>query len=233
MKYDSMEQLNGVVHCLEKGETVMLYNTYALEWNQVKDRVIGRLINLKRNKESVKNRLVKPIQNTELGIIYDILILEESGETMLLTVTHTALKKLNVSAETVDEAARINTPSLCPIRMQPLESILLNMGIGTESLEDEYTMWVITNENLLHGSIAVTYPGVEERLKRKLGEFYLLPSSTHEMLAVKRNLATPKELSEMICSINCTEVEEKDILDSIPYVLEHGILKPAFGWNAV
>jgi len=69
-------------------------------------------------------------------------------------------------------------------------------------------MYVISNEQQLQGAAAVFYPGMMEAAARELkGDFFLLPSSVHEMLLVPDDgNMTAAELSTMVSTVNRQEV---------------------------
>ena len=49
------------------------------------------------------------------------------------------------------------------------------------------------------GAAALFYPGVMDRLREMLGDFYVIPSSVHELLLLPITAdADPKNISEMI-----------------------------------
>ena len=73
-------------------------------------------------------------------------------------------------------------------------------------------------------SLAAYFIGMQ--LKKKLGDFYLIPSSTHEMLAVSQGVMEPEKIAEMIRDVNANDVAPEDVLDNIPYVLQGGCLIP-------
>ena len=94
-------------------------------------------------------------------------------------------------------------------------------------------MYVITNEQCSLGAITVTYDGVDKQLQDLLGDYYLIPSSVHEMIVVSRSNFDVATLSEMIHDINRTEVQPCDILDDVPYIIKDGQLMIAPTENAV
>ena len=73
---------------------------------------------------------------------------------------------------------------------------------------------VLTTEGGLLGASAYFYPGMKEKIAEVIGgNYYVLPSSVHEVLILPEHGAmSAKELGQMVKSINETEVAPKDRL---------------------
>ena len=63
------------------------------------------------------------------------------------------------------------------------------------------------------------YEGILEKVGQKLGEnYYILPSSIHEVIVVPESKSPVKQdLEEMVREINETQVEEEEILSYRAY----------------
>lgn len=198
-----------------------------LEWDTAKDYVTSRFINRERNAGYIANRPGIALKESPISIIFDVDLSDITGENMSVPVTFSLMEKWDITIPDLEETARENTHRLRPVSIQSIGQMISQEFPGAGSLKAPNLLYVITNENLDHGAIAVTYPGVEEYLRQLMGSFYLLPSSVHEMFAVSRNMASPHFLTEMIQEINERRVAAGDVLDNIPYILENGQLIPA------
>lgn len=95
--------------------------------------------------------------------------------------------------------------------------------------EDDYPMYVVTTSRQYDGaSVIVSKPFLEE-VHKKLGEdYYVLPSSRHEVLAVPVSRAPElPDLKEMVHMVNETEVQERDWLSDDVYYFDGRRLKLA------
>lgn len=63
------------------------------------------------------------------------------------------------------------------------------------------------------------YEGILEKVGQKLGEnYYILPSSIHEVIVVPESKSPVKQdLEEMVREINETQVEEEEVLSDRVY----------------
>lgn len=81
-------------------------------------------------------------------------------------------------------------------------------------------MYVITNAEKMFGAAALLDPQTMEKISQKIGEenYYVLPSSIHEVLVIPESLApAPEELSEMVRDVNKTQVSVQDRLSDNVY----------------
>ncbi len=90
----------------------------------------------------------------------------------------------------------------------------MSAGSGRERIP----MYVLTNRKKLYGAACMLYPEVLKNFSEKLGQdFYVLPSSVHEVILVPANSEADQEsLREIVTDINRTQVAEEEILaDSV------------------
>ncbi|NBJ93415.1 DUF5688 family protein [Parablautia muri] len=86
--------------------------------------------------------------------------------------------------------------------------------------EMKMPMYVLTNQQKLYGAACMLYPGVLKAFGEKTGQdFYVLPSSVHEVILVPATPGTDERtLWAIVTEINRTQVAEDEILaDSIYY----------------
>ena len=99
-----------------------------------------------------------------------------------------------------------------------MEAELLKEVWEQEVGETKMPMYVLTNKQKLYGAACMLYPGVLKGFAEKIGrDFYILPSSVHEVILVPADSNTDQEaLCEIVTEINRTQVAEEEILaDSV------------------
>lgn len=84
-------------------------------------------------------------------------------------------------------------------------------------------MKILGNSAHIYGAACILYPGVLEEIARKEGrDFYILPSSVHEVILLKAGDGEdPLLLKEMIREVNDTQVALEEILSYQLYYFEH------------
>lgn len=81
-------------------------------------------------------------------------------------------------------------------------------------------MYVLTNRQRHYGAACLLYPGLLEKFADRAGQdFYVLPSSVHEMILVPAGVDVGKDsLREIVADINRKHVAEEEVLaDSVYY----------------
>lgn len=83
--------------------------------------------------------------------------------------------------------------------------------------------FTVTNTAEEYGAAAVFYPDFQEKVAKRFdGDFYMLPSSIHEWIAVPDNGRDPKMLKKMVQVVNDTEVDPKDRMSYSVYKYDAG-----------
>lgn len=107
-----------------------------------------------------------------------------------------------------------------------LESVLHEIIPSSEELPFETPMnsemFVLTNKKRFNGAGLILNNKVMSDIREKLkSDFYILPSSKHEILIIKKNENTDEEaLKEMIKEVNDTTLDPKDLLSYHLYKYE-------------
>ena len=79
-------------------------------------------------------------------------------------------------------------------------------------------MYVVSNKARFLGAATILYKQVLNYLYEKLeGEFYILPSSIHEVIAVSNVELSEDELKKMVTEINENEVDYLEVLSDSVY----------------
>ena len=91
--------------------------------------------------------------------------------------------------------------------------------------------FVLTNSRFFWGAGALFYPGMINRIHEILGgDFYVLPSSIHELILIAVDDQDPQQLVELVRSANRTVVQDNEILADDLYICESGKLcRVSFG----
>ena len=80
-------------------------------------------------------------------------------------------------------------------------------------------MYVLTNRQKMNGAACMFYPGVLEDFGKKLGrDFYLLPSSVHEVILLPdTDKGLNEALKQLIWEVNRTKVAPEEVLSDALY----------------
>lgn len=102
-----------------------------------------------------------------------------------------------------------------PISCVSLQEFLL--GVTYPNIPQLY---IFTNTMKTYGAAAILYPDMLKKMAEQLGgDLLILPSSIHEVLLLRYD---PEQninwFQEMVCSINRSDVAERDVLSNHVYI---------------
>ena len=79
-------------------------------------------------------------------------------------------------------------------------------------------MYVMTNRRKINGAAEILFPENLDKLASILhSDIYIIPSSTHEVIAISSNGHSADELQEMVNDINMNQVDLEDRLSNEVY----------------
>lgn len=98
-------------------------------------------------------------------------------------------------------------------------------GFYATSIPQSHTGYIVTN-GVSCGAIALFYPGAMERFAQFIGSFFVIPSSTEEVILMSGTDST--DVNKMIREVNAQCVEDDLVLDSHAYFFDKATntLKP-------
>lgn len=187
------------------------------EFENIRGRVIYRLVNYEKNKEILED--CPHIRLYDLAITFRwVARIDDVGVSTSL-ITNKQVKEWGVSVNDLVLAARQNTPRLFPAQIIDMEEMLAGM-VSFILYPSAIPMYILTNEQELNGASALLYGDILKDFANKKGaDMYILPSSIHEVIMIPADrIDDPKKLSSMVHEANTTVVSTGDVLsDSVYY----------------
>lgn len=179
-----------------------------------RDGIVYRLVNISRNREMLKN--VPYIPFFDLAVVFYYVLRNNSDGLQSLRINTALRKRWDLTTKELFELAIKNTPRMFPERFRSIREFLeqypMPEELSSEDVPWEYSPYVLTNSNGINGAAVFLYPDVLERTGQKLGSnYYILPSSTHELLILKAQTKhDAKDLLDMVYCVNrrCVDPEE-------------------------
>ena len=187
------------------------------EFENIRGRIIYRLVNYEKNKEILED--CPHIRLYDLAVTFRwVARIDDVGVSTSL-ITNKQVKEWGVSVNDLVLAARQNTPRLFPAKIIDMEEMLAGM-VYFILYPSAIPMYILTNEQELNGASALLYGDILKDFANKKGsDMYILPSSIHEVIMVPADrIDDPKGLSSMVHEANTTVVSTGDVLsDSVYY----------------
>lgn len=207
-------QLYEEVKCSHPCEESLLQN-----YEELKGKFACKLIHRGKNEKLLNDIPYVPWMDLAIVVFVLLEVSPYGTATVLVRKEHLEIWGLT-EAQLFDEAKK-NTPILLPYQFCPMRKLLREICpyAVDEGEEEEESLYVLSNKLRSFGAASMLYEGILEKVGQKLGEnYYILPSSIHEVIVVPESKSPLKQdLEEMVREINETQVEEEEVLSDRVY----------------
>ena len=207
----------------------------------IRDKVAFRLVNYGRNEEVLMN--MPHIDFDEWAICFECVLTREGGNVGSVKVENRMMREWNVGLDDLIRLAVENTPQLIPPKVDAIENVLAEIMIARlsddaslsarerkEKIQDILNgmmnreepgipMYILSNAMNHCGACTILNIPFMDSIREKFREdFYILPSSIHELILIPASAAPEKEqMLEMVREVNEREVPEEDYLSEGVY----------------
>lgn len=241
------EIVEEILSVLEKNQLTENLNVdFFLDYEQVKKRLVFRLINREKNEKLLQE--VPYREWEDLAVVCHCLMMNELIGTGSILIHKQHLQVWNISEETLFQDARENSPQMEPAQICPMSEMIRRvMGKSIEQKieeiceeypedkehllertldtmardleENQIPMYVLTNTQRYYGAACLAYPNLLEHIGNQLQEdFYVIPSSVHEIILVSQSADMEETyLNKVIQEVNDTQVEPDEWLSNHAY----------------
>lgn len=196
-------------------------NFLTKDWDSIKEDVtpVLRHINSIKDPDIIYDDLNEWYDSKDIVIQYRLILGECHDGVMAVTIGQTMLDRLNITQPILRDQAFKNLNMIIP-NFMPLDEMLASTMLGVDIPEDNRmkTVMVITNDTGIDGAQMILHRCITQDEDFK--NFYFIPSSRHEVLAVPKELIESQEyLNRMIAEINYNIVSDKDFLSDKSFSL--------------
>lgn len=192
-----------------------------LSFEHCRELIVYRLVNASQNKKILEETPHIPF--FDLAIVFYYVLNSNINGIQSLRITTNILERWGLTTQELLELAQKNTPRLFPEQFQSMQDYAKQFtnsyGVSDFNLPPERSLYILTNSNGINGAAVWLYPNVLDQIGEKLGEnFYIIPSSTHELLIMREQLGfTPPELLKIVSHVNHTCVDAEEFLSDNVY----------------
>lgn len=189
-----------------------------------KENIFLQLINTASNEKLLDESPNRPL--FDMSKIYRMRMGVSEDGLMSVKITNDLMKSLGLTENDLHELAAKQTLEMFPPKIQSMNEIMLgymsDAGLGEldgeelmESMDMGVNMLVVSNEYGIQGASLMAFDSVLHDAAERIGDdIFILPSSTHEFLAVSQSMCDPEELQMMVSDINRSTVGEADRLSN-------------------
>ena len=208
-------------------EIVELYNQYApgesvdvsffTDFSKVAGLLAFKVINFYKNEEILRDIPYKRF--ADLALVPFCLVHDERLGRGIITIKNEHLKEWEVSFDELWENVYENAPKILPLSFCNMAEYV--PGLKEMSLDGNLPeMFVLTNSSKFNGAGVFLYPGVMGAISRALeSSLTVIPSSVHEVIVLPSDkvMIDPDYLYKMVKEVNCTVVEDGEVLSDNVY----------------
>lgn len=206
----------------QPGFDIEAFGNYEL----MKEKLALQVVSTEKNKELLETLPHKEIE--DMSLVCRFIVGNSQYGMGSILVNRGMLETYNITEDQLFEDAKFFAPVIRPSEILSLADVLASMmGIEVSEFEEQMgapgnpdiPMYVASTIDKTNGAGIIAYPGFMEMAAEKLGgDFFLLPSSIHEVLLVPDNGKSDyHDLESMVQEVNATQVEPRDWLSDHVY----------------
>ncbi|MCR5542753.1 MAG: DUF5688 family protein [Eubacterium sp.] len=173
------------------------------------------LVNYERNYDFLQS--VPHKKYMDLAIIVkwkiDNLDDERSEDGIYIDISNKDIQSWGISAEEMINIALANTINLNRPFLAPLNTIVQDMDLPADNV------FLLTNHQMYYGASLICYKDIMELIYERMeSEYYVIPSSIHEVLIIKDDdMINPTYMKDAIRCINEFYLQDSDYLSDNLY----------------
>lgn len=190
------------------------------DYDQMKDTLVIQLVPVAGNEQKLSQIPHRRVEDMALVYRFELENNVQGSSSILLT--NDMLTTYGITADRLHADALKAAVKNHPAKLRNMNDIMREIMGDMSSLllmEEPSPMWIATLDNDQYGAGVIQYPGFLDQAAERLGgDFYVLPSSIHEVLLVADDGSMELSyLEETVKRINETEVAPEDRLSYTVY----------------
>lgn len=193
------------------------------DYEQMKDKLAMEVVAADRNADLLAK--VPHQEMEDMAVVYRFVMESDENGRASILVSNDLLDKMGVTPEQLHADALENAPEIRPAVIQGMSEVIVGMMgedapemFGIDAFPQDEMMYVASVPDRISGAGVIAYQEFMDQAAERLGgDFFVLPSSIHEVLLVKDdgNASLP-ELKNMVEEVNATQVApEEKLTDSV------------------
>lgn len=193
-------------YCRCRTPGVTFPDNFFRDYGTIKSRLGIKLIGKKQNETYLQD--VPHIDLEDLAAVFYYLLENPAFGNGIIVIRNMDLERWGMTVEELYADALENCPQMLPPVFRTLSDVLEVLQPAGEG-----ELYLLTNEAALYGAAVILYPGILQEAVDYLGsDFFVLPSSVHEVILLPDNGEDPEGLLQIVAEINHTQVAEEEVL---------------------
>ena len=191
----------------------------SLRYEDIKDRIFYRITDVQRNRGRL-SEMKYSLAECGFAKIYSIAVSKEGS----IPITNSLAAEYGYDPKKIFKDAERNTPEMYPAVFEDLKDIVMDLAMPgsprltllseRESFEKSSDMYLLSSRDMTNGAATIFYPDVKEKIAEVIDDsYYVLPSSTHELMIVPCKSGIPPEhLRQTVRKVNEIMGTETEVL---------------------
>lgn len=217
----SYEYLLKAKTAADKGfDTDLISPQEIFNFESAKDKITCRLINAKMNEKYLADKPHTFVE--DLAVIYSIHLKSDAS----IPITNDLMEShWGITVKDLHDIALSNMERVNPPKIMNIEEILSSLSGFPPLLPPPSVpipMYILTNETKIYGASVILNSDMLEKAAETLGtdDFYILPSSVHEVIVIPADMGEDEEFMDMVWEINRSEVLPEEVLSDNIYAYD-------------
>jgi len=189
------------------------------DYEQLKSKLFVEVVSAEKNVELLQNVPHEIME--DMAVVYRILVDHADSGNSTILITNQMVEQYGISKAQLRADALENAPKIRPAEVKGMSEVMRELapGMVPEVAPEDEQMFVASVSDKIRGAGIMAYPGFFESSAEKLGgDFFVLPSSIHEVLLVPDDgQKTAEDLLSMVKEVNATQVAPTDQLTDSVY----------------
>ncbi len=189
------------------------------DFDEISDHILIEAIGFSRNR-----KLLSQVPHQVMGdiaAVYRIVLGEDNDMVTTVLINNKLLKIYEITPEQLHSIALVNTMRTRPASLNTMAGIAADIGIELDGSEQDIVtgsqMLVATNKQRVQGAAVVFYPKLWEKYGINPADYYMIPSSTHEIMMVPKTIMPLDEVNKTIKEVNESIVADSEILSDLAH----------------
>ena len=196
------------------------------DYDRMKNKLVMEVVSSESNAEMLLKVPHKEME--DMAVVYRFEVDSSADGRATILITNQLLDTMGVTPERLHADAMENAPELKPAVIKGMSEVMSElMGVSVDELSDmgmpadplNEQIYVATVPDKIHGAGILAYRDfMDQAAERVGGDFFILPSSIHELLLVPDNgNMVLSDLETMVREVNATQVAPEDKLTDSVY----------------
>lgn len=191
----------------------------SLQYEDIKGRIFYRIADVKKNRGRL-SEMKYSLAECGFAKVYSIAVSKEGS----IPITNSLAAEYGYDPEKIFEDAERNTPRMHPAVFEDLQDVVKSFALSEspqltllserEGFDKSSDMYLLSSRDMMNGAATIFYPDVKEKIAEVIDDsYYVLPSSTHELMIVPcKSGISPEHLSKTVREVNEIMGSETEVL---------------------